>query len=92
MLAPDQRNDIAKALAVQVDQALAMPVLLDRHAVEDRRRGGEVRPKAVGKTAVDAGVILFGRDRQRKDFLFGEIAETAAEGQGGKHGRHLSLE
>ncbi len=38
MLAAEQGDDLAEAPAVQVDQALAVAVLLDRHPVKDRRR------------------------------------------------------
>ena len=86
MLAADKRDHLAEAGAVQVDQPLAMVVLLDCHAVEHRRRGRKVPAQALGKAAVDAGVVLLGRDRQRQNLLFGKVGETAAEGKGGQHG------
>ena len=72
MLAPDQRDAFAEALAVQVDQRGAMPVLLVRHAVEDGGRGGKGVAQAIGIGAVDAAVIFFRGDRERQDFLFGQ--------------------
>ena len=70
MLTPDQRDNLAKAGAVQVDQPLAVAVLFDRHAIEHCRRGREIGPQAFGEGPVDAGVVLFRGDRQRQDLLF----------------------
>ena len=76
---------------MEVDQALAVAVLFPGHAVENRCRGGKILAKAFGKAAVDAGVILFGRDRQRQNFLFAQIGKAAALGKGGKHRSDLML-
>ena len=85
MFAADQGDHLAKAGAVQVDQALAVTVLFHRHAVEHLGRGRKVRAQALGKAAVDAGVILFRRDRQGQNLLFGQIGKAATVGQGGQH-------
>ena len=80
MFAPYQRDDLTEALAVQLDQRLAVPVLLCGHAVEDARGRGVFLAERLGIHPVDPAVILFGRDRQREDFLLGQIGEPAATG------------
>jgi hypothetical protein len=78
MFAADQRDDLAEAGAVQLDQALAVGVLLDRHLVEHRGAVGIVGAQAFGVAAVDAGVVFLGGDGQRQNLLFGQVAEPAA--------------
>ncbi len=85
MLAPDERDDITEARPVPVDQPVAVDVLFLRHRVEDFRRGGIVFPQALGIAAVDARVVLLGRDGEREDFLFVQVREPAAAGEGGDH-------
>jgi hypothetical protein len=43
-------------------------VFLGGHAVEDGGRGRIIRAQAFGIAAVDAGVILFGRNGEGEDF------------------------
>ena len=81
MLAADQGNHIAKPGAVQIDQLLTVAVFLDRHAIENQGRSRKVDAQPFGKTAIDPGVVLFGRDGQRQHLLFGQIDKAAAEGQ-----------
>ena len=85
MFAADQRNHLAKAAAMQVDQLLAVAIFLDGHAVEHCRRGRVIGAQALGIAAVDVPVILFGRDGEREDFLFRQIGKPAAGGKGGQH-------
>jgi hypothetical protein len=76
--AADQRDDLAEAGAVQLDQALTVGVLLGRHFVEHGGAVGIVGAQAFGIAAVDAGVIFLGGDGQCQHLLFGQVAEPAA--------------
>ena len=58
MLSPEQRDDIAEAFAVQVDQALAVRILFGGHAVENRRGVGIVVPQPFGISAVDLRIVF----------------------------------
>ena len=78
MLAPDQRNALAKALAVKLDQRVAMAVLLLRHFLEHFGRMRKPIRQPVGIGAVDTPVILFGRDGERQDLLLRERLEGTA--------------
>jgi hypothetical protein len=40
---------------------------------------GIVGAQPFGIAAVDAGVVLFGRDGQRQNLLFGQVRKAAAE-------------
>ena len=60
MLAPDQRDDFAKAFAVQVDQTTAMFVFLGRHPVKYGCRSRKLGPQHLGVAAIDARIVLFG--------------------------------
>ena len=81
MLAPDQRDHIAKPRRMQVDQTAAVLILLGGHAVENRRSVGIIGTQPLGIAAVDAGVILLGRDGKRQHLSFGEIAEVSTLGE-----------
>jgi hypothetical protein len=62
-------------------------VFFGGHAVKHSRRGGIIGAQAFGIGAVDAGVILFRGNRQREDFLLGQIGKPAAGGNGRQHER-----
>ncbi|MPL60884.1 hypothetical protein SDC9_06447 [bioreactor metagenome] len=85
MFAPDQRDHLAEAGAVALDQAAAVLVLLGGHAVEDRGRGRVLLAQLLGIKAVDARVVLLGGDREGENFLLGQFRETAAGGESGDH-------
>ncbi len=76
VLAANQRNVIAEALLVEVDQALAMPGLFGLHVLEHFRGGGVGVAQTVGEVAVHAGVLFFELDREREDLLLAEIFEA----------------
>jgi len=78
MFAPDQRNGLAEPLRMQVDQQGAMLILFRGHAIEHTRAGRVVGAQALSVTAIDARVILLGRNRQGDDLLFGQVAEPLA--------------
>ena len=64
-----------------------MLILFGRHAVEQRGRGGKIGAQHPGVRAVDAGVVLFGRDGESDDFLIAQVVEAFALGQKA-HGVH----
>ena len=78
MLAPDQRDALAEARPVPLDQPRAVAVFLFGHLVEHLRRLRKLLAQPVGIGAVDAAVVLLGRDRQRQHLLFGQRVERAA--------------
>ena len=80
VFAADQGYDLAKAVAVQGDQALAMAVLFLGHAVEHPGAVGKYRAQTLGIHAIDAGVVFFRRDRQGQDFLLAEVREPPSLG------------
>ena len=86
MFAPDQGDHLAEAALVQVDQALAVPVLFGRHAVKHRRRGRIIPPQPLRIGPVNPRVVLLGRDGEGKDFLFGQVRKAATRGDAGDHG------
>ena len=94
MLAPDRQDDVAEALLVQRQQALAVSVLFARHAVEDRRGSRVGRSQFLRVDRIDAAILLLRRDRQSEDLLLGEIVEAAlaaeaGQGETGEHGIDL---
>ena len=77
---------LAEAALEGFDQAPAVPVLLGRHAVEDAGGGREPLAQHLGIAAIDPGVVLLGRDRQREDLAFAQVGEAAPVGQARDHG------
>src|SRR5208283_1260219 len=75
VMAADQRDMLAKALAVRFDQGAAMPGLLLLHFVKHLGRGGIGFAQSIGKIPVDARVLFLESNRKGKDFLLGEIFE-----------------
>ena len=78
ILPANERNVIAEFLDVEIDQLTAMLALLGRHIGEDMRAGGIIVPQALGEVGVDAPVLLFAADRQRKNLAFAEVGEASA--------------
>ena len=64
--------------AGRLDQAAAGAVLLLRHLVEHGRAAGELVAEAGGIGAVDARVVLLGRDREGEDLALAKVLEAAA--------------
>ena len=77
VLAPDQGNTFAEALAVQFDQRSAVAVFLHRHRLEHLCRLRISFGEPVGVGAVDARVVLLGGDGQRQHFLLRQGIETS---------------
>lgn len=66
---------LTKLLAVEVEQAMLLPILVGRHVDQllgDRR---EIGFQPVGKVGVDAGVLFLERDRQGQDLTLGQALE-----------------
>ena len=78
MLAADQRDALAEARAVPLDQPRAMAVFLFGHLVEHFGRLRKLLAQPVGIGAVDAAVVLLRRNRQRQHLLFRQRIERAA--------------
>ena len=78
MLAADQRNGLAEALAMQIDQRAPMSILFLGHVVEHLGRLRIGRPQAIRISPINPAIVLLGRDREREDFLLGQGVEGAA--------------
>jgi hypothetical protein len=76
VLAADQRQVLAELRAVKIKQHGAMAHLFVRHLLEHLGGGWVLAAKALGKAAINPAVFVLVGDRQREDFLFGEIGET----------------
>ncbi|MNT30108.1 hypothetical protein D3C72_1658860 [compost metagenome] len=89
MLAADQRDAIAEALDMHVDQPLPMMALFLGHLLEHFCRVRIFVPQRIRIGEVDAAVVLLRRDRQCQDFLFveGEKRTLGAGEEAGKHRR-----
>ena len=75
ILAADQGDVVAEALAVHFDEAAAVAILFDLHFQEDLGGAGVGFLEGVGDGAVGAAVLFFRGDRQGEDFPFGQIFE-----------------
>ena len=75
VLPPDERHVLAKAAFVKFQQAMAMAVLFAAHDAEFFGLLGIIRLQAVGEIPVDARILLFERDGQRENFLFGQAVK-----------------
>ena len=62
VLAAHQRDVLAEAGDVQVEELAAVLALLGRHVVEHPRAVGVVAPQVLGEVGVDAAVLLLGAD------------------------------
>ena len=77
LLAPDERDDLAEAPAVEGYELGAVAVLLARHALEHGGRGGMILPQPLRVGAVDAPVLLLGADRESEDLALAQRGERA---------------
>ena len=75
VLAPDERDVVAEAFAIDLEQAAAMLVLLLGHADEDARRCRIDRAHALGEVAVEATIFLLVLDGQRQHLAVAEAGE-----------------
>ena len=95
VLAADQRDVLAEALAEQLDQHPPMAALLLGHLVEHLGRGRVGRAQAFREVAIDPPVLLLERDRQRQDLPLAQLGEPLlrvegeAEHAGLRSGRSL---
>jgi len=69
-------------LAIEFDEAVPMPVFLNKHFLEDCGRGRGIRFESLGKLAVNVN-IFFERDGQGQNLLFVKALK-------GSHGIYLS--
>ena len=66
----------AESLAIQLNQTVAMSVLLFGHSGEQFGRGREIRAERFGKVAIDAGVFFLGCDGEGQYLRFVQLAEV----------------
>src|SRR5262249_4150771 len=90
ILTADQRNVLAEAFAIQVQQAMAMAVFLSAHLAKFLRLGWITRLQPLGEIVVDAGVLLFERDGQGQNLLLTEALESAHDGCSSRISFHLT--
>ena len=76
VVATDQRQIVAKLLAVEVEQHRAVMNFLLRHLVEYLGGGRKLLTQAFGKTAIDAAVFFLVGDGKREHFLLGEVGKA----------------
>src|ERR1700730_17536146 len=67
VMPPNQRNMLAEAASVGLDQARAMLRFLRAHLVEDLRGVGIDLPQTVGEIAVNVAVLLFQENSQSQN-------------------------
>ncbi len=75
VLSADQRDVLTETLPVKLDEPVAMAVLLVVHGLQGLARFGKIPADAPRQIGVDAPIFLFGLDRQREDFLGGQVCE-----------------
>jgi hypothetical protein len=80
VLAADQRDVLAKLLAVQLDEPVPVAVLLLAHLVERGGGLGVAGLEPLGKVAVNAGVLLLQGDGQGKHLLLAQALERSHGG------------
>jgi len=74
-LAPDQRQEIAELLAMQIEQNVAMADLLLGHLVVHFRRARISFAQRVGERAVDAAVLVLIRNGKRENVLLAQFGK-----------------
>ena len=75
VLAPDQRNVVAKALPERGQQPVPMHRLFLAHLFEHLRRRRIAFAQRVGKLPVNAPILFLRRDRQRQNLFLTQILE-----------------
>jgi hypothetical protein len=76
VVTPDQRNMVAKPLAVRVDEAGPVFRFFRLHFFEHASRGRVRLTQTLGEIAVNAPVLFFERNRQREDLPLRKIFEV----------------
>ena len=76
ILAADQWQKVAEFLAMKVEQHVAMPDLFLRHLVVHIGGLGIGAAKPVRERAVNAIVLVFIGDRERKNFLLVQVGKA----------------
>ncbi len=66
----------AESLAIQLNQPVAMSILLFGHPGEQFRRGREIRAERFGEVPIDAGVFFLGGDGEGEYLSFVQVAEA----------------
>src|SRR5260370_20429635 len=77
VLAADERDVLAKPLAVDLKQGVAVPGLLGLHLFKNLGRGRVRFAESLGEVAIDPAILLFQGDRQGEDFALGEVFEVS---------------
>src|SRR5438309_5827258 len=76
VLPPNERHVIAEAAFVKLEQTVAVPVLFTAHFAELGGLRRVIFLQAVREIFVNSGVLLFERDGEGENFLFGEAAKS----------------
>ena len=85
MFAPNQRDHLAKAAAMQLDQTVTVAVFFGCHPIKDRGGIRKILAQHFGIRAIDACVILFRGNSKRENLLLAQIAEATAGCHAGNH-------
>src|SRR5713226_6461229 len=75
VLPPNQRNVLAEAVSVGLDEAGAMLRFLLAHVVEDLRGVGIRFAQTISEIAVDATVLFFQKHSQSQNLSLGKLSE-----------------
>src|SRR5580704_5575991 len=76
VLPADQRDVVAELLAVEVEEAVTVTVLLGRHRGEHSRRSGIALARRIREVAVGTAVLLLESDGERQQLLLRQIREV----------------
>src|SRR5207248_10729285 len=76
VLAPDQRDVVAELLAVEVEEAVTVAVLLLPHSGEHARRSGIALAHRLREVAIGAAVLLLESDGEGQQFLLRQVREV----------------
>ena len=72
VLAADERNDVAEARFMPLDQPAAVLIFLFHHGLKYFRRPRVIAAQPGGVGRVNPGVLLFRLDGQRENFLLAQ--------------------
>jgi hypothetical protein len=73
----NERHVVPELLAIQVEQPVAVTVLIGPQLAELGRLCWKGFLQAIGEVVVNAGILFLQRNRQGQNFLFGETVEIA---------------
>src|SRR6185312_17024432 len=76
VLPPDERQVLAKLLPVELEKHIAVMDFLLGHLVEHLGGRGEFRAQALGKSTVDAAILLLVGDGQRQHLLLAQLGKS----------------